>query len=324
MSDRRLAEYALGTLTPTETAEVETLLNSSAEARSELRSLRASLVRLTEALPPVQPPAQLWDALVAQLPASPETLPVPVTALPRRTPLQSYLGWALAACLGVVALTQTLGVNSAQRAYREVQREAYLVADFLATPGAEKIALRGRERESVGSVLTRPGGAALFVLGEAPPEGRSYQAWGHTSNDWEPGSEVRLTSLGVSDDPIFEVATGTFAALYVSLEPVGGSPQPTYALSRVSLGEPVVSAPLSVTTPADGSVISGDSVIVTGLVDASVANLSYVLNGTSKQTTTAGSRFSFTATLQRGVNTLIVRAEGPQGVTTETLTLLRP
>ncbi len=162
------------------------------------------------------------------------------------------------------------------------------------------------------------------MLGKSPPDGQSYQAWGHTSDDWEPGSRERLTSLGVSGDPVFEVAARPYAALYLSLEPAGGSPQPTYPISRVSLLEPVATSPLSVTSPADGAVIDQANVIVTGVVDASVTNLSYVLNGETRRTTTVGTRFAFTAALRRGENTLVVRAESPEGVAATTLTLTRP
>ena len=55
-----LVEYALGTLTPAEQAEVEAYLTDSEDARAELRELRASLVALTEALPAAEPRAAVW------------------------------------------------------------------------------------------------------------------------------------------------------------------------------------------------------------------------------------------------------------------------
>lgn len=319
-----LPEYVLGTLEPAEVAAVEVLLARSAEARAELRHLRASLVTLTEALPPEQPPARVWEALQVRLEPPPTVVPVPpVVQLPKQSP-SSYLGWALAACLALVAVGQVAWLGSSRSELREARRNALLVADFLGAPEAARITLRGRERQGLGSLLTRPDGGALFVLGQPPADGRSYQAWGHTNDDWEPGSREQLTSLGVSRDPVFEVETQSYAALYLSLEPAGGSLQPTYPLSRVSLLEPVATSPLSVTSPTDGSIIDQTSVIVTGVVDTNVTELSYVLNGEARQTTTVGSRFTFTATLRRGENTLVVRAKSPEGVAATTLTLTRP
>lgn len=322
LNDGRLAEYALGTLEPAEAAGVEALLARSAEARAELRSLREAIVGLTESLPPVQPPAHVWERLQARLERT-ETATPPVVVLPHKRPGPGYLGWALAACLSLLALGEGLWLSSSRTAYREAEREAYLVTEFLAAPEVEKITLYGRERKGIGNVLTRADGEALFVLAQAPAANRVYQAWGHSSDDWEPGSDARLTSLGVSDDRVFEVATQKFAALYLSLEPAGGSPQPTFPLSRISLTEPVTTAPLRITVPANGAVIEGERVIVSGVVASNVTNLSYVLNGEPRQTTVVGSRFSFTAPLKPGANTLVVRAGSPQAVTTERLTLIR-
>ena len=319
-----LPEYALGTLEPAEVAAVEGLLARSAEARAELRTLRTTLVTLTEALPPEQPPAHVWEALQARLEPSLTVLPAPpVVRPPKRSP-GSYLGWALAACLALVAVGETLWLGASRSAYREARRDAVLVAEFLGSPEVQRRPLQGRQRERLGGVLTRPDGGALFVLSDSPPDGQSYQAWGHTSDDWEPGGRERLISLGTSDDAILEVDARSYAALYLSLEPAGGSPQPTHPLSRVSLREPVATSPLSVTSPADGAVVDQASVIVTGVVDTNVTNLSYVLNGETRRTTTVGTRFTFTAALRRGENTLVVRAESPEGVATTTRTLIRP
>ncbi len=321
--DTRLADYVLGTLEPTETAEVEELLARSEEARAELRSLSASFVRLTEGLPPVQPPAHVWEGLQARLEASSETVPETVIPLPPHSRRSTYLGWALAACLAFVAVGELVWVQVVQTASRQVEREAALVADFLSAPETQRISLYGRQREALGSVLARPDGNALFVLGQRPPAGQSYQAWGHTNDDWEPGSSAQLTSLTVSDTSVFEIETQNFAALYLSLEPPGGSPQPTYPISRVSLSEPVATSPLRITSPTDGAELARESVIVTGVVAPDTTELSYSLNGRERQTTIAGSRFSFTVSLESGVNTLMVRATGPAGATTQTLTLTR-
>ena len=333
----RLTDYALGLLGPAEAAEIEILLERSEAARADLRSLNASLVTLTEALPPLEPPVRAWDALQARLEslptvisaATPAVTPTATSAAPptlQRLPSRPYLAWAVAACLALVAAGELVWVQRLQQQLQIVSqqqaRETTLVADFLGAPQVKKILLYGRQREGLGSVLARPGDA-LFVLGKAPPAGQSYQAWGHSSNDWEPGSSERLTSLEVSNSPVFAVATQKFTALYLSLEPLGGSPQPTYPLSRISLSDPVATTPLQLTSPADGAVLGRASVIVTGIVAANITDLSYTLNGEKKQTTTAGSRFSFTVSLEPGTNTLSVRATGPQGVTTKTLTLIR-
>ena len=327
LTDARLVDYALGLLEPAEAAEIEALLKRSEAARADLKSLNTPLVTLTEALPSLAPPARAWDALQARLEPSPEVTPAAPPPTLQQPSSRPYLAWTLAACLALVAAGELVWVQRLQQqlqgAAQQQVREITLVAGFLGAPQVKKIALYGRQREGLGSVLARPGGDALFVLGKAPPPGQSYQAWGHVGNDWEPGSGEQLTSLEVSSNPVFEVRAQQFTALYLSLEPTGGSPQPTYPISRVSLSDPAASTPLQLTSPADGAVLGRASVIVTGIVAADITNLSYTLNGAEKQTTTAGNRFSFTANLKPGTNTLSVRATGPQGATTETLTLTR-
>lgn len=333
-----LSDYAFGELDPEATAEVEALLASSAEARAELRQLQAALVRLSETLPPVTPPAGSWEQLAARIAAfddrfsleatsaSPTTVPkmAPTRLPPTRSPMNSgWLGWSLAACLALVAVGEGLWLDRSQRASREVQTEARLVAAYLGDPQVERLGLQGRERERLGSVLTDTAGRALFVLDAPPPAGQSYQAWGHSSDGWEPGSSEQLTSLAVSESSIFEINTQPFVALYVSLEPRGGSVQPTFPLSRVSLLEPVPRAQLQVTSPVDGSTTQSSSVIVSGVVDNTVTSLSYVLNGETTHTATVGNRFNFTATLRPGTNTLVVEAAGSEATVTESLTLTR-
>jgi hypothetical protein len=87
--------------------------------------------------------------------------------------------------------------------------------------------LQARDGALLGRVLLLPDGRTLFVLREPPAAGRAYQAWGHTGDG--------LASLVVSERPVFEVPGRGFEALYLSLEPRGGSPQPTTPLGRLDL-----------------------------------------------------------------------------------------
>lgn len=315
-----LAEYVLGTLEPSELGEVEAYLARSADARAEVRRLQESLVTLTESLPSAAPRVEVWTNIQAKL--ATERLPTaseqvfdvhpPVTVFrPRTWPSRiSQLGWSLAACFCLIAVGSFFWGFQNYRAYQESAGEALLVAAFLAEPQVQKVTLQGPDNQGLGGVLLEPEGRALFVLDQAPAQGRAYQAWGHTSDDWEPGSSEQLISLEVSQDQVFAVATQEFAALYLSLEPAQGSSQPTQPLSRVSLGEPAPATPLEIASPVDGAILASDRVIVSGSVGAGVTDLSYTHNaGTPIQTSVAANRFTFTVTgLQKGVNTIEVTA----------------
>lgn len=323
-----LAEYVLGTLEASELDEVEAYLARSVDARAEVRQLRASLVTLTESLPSAAPRAEVWTNIQANLaterlptdsePAS-DVRPSVTVFHPRTWPSRaSQLGWQLAACFCLIAVGSLFWGFQNYRAYQETVGEALLVAAFLAEPQVQKVTLQGPDYQGLGGVLLEPEGRALFVLDQAPARGQAYQAWGHTSNDWEPGSSKQLVSLKVSQEKVFTAPTRGFAALYLSLEPSQGSLQPTHPLSRVSLSEPVPTAPLKITSPADGATLTSDSVIVSGAVENSITDLSYTLNGGKPiRTSVAGNRFTFTvAGLQIGANTLEVTAGvGNQQVT---------
>ncbi len=330
-----LVGYVLGTLTPAEQMAVEAFLAGSPDARTELRGLQASLVLLTEALPAAEPRAEVWTALRAQLGAErPGTAPEAVAADPAVTVFRprrwrgrdlNRSGWSLAACLGMVALGSLFWGFRSSSAYQRTAVEARLVAEFLAEPQVQKVTLRGPANEGLGGVLLEPQGRALFVLDEQPGRGRAYQAWGHTDDDWQPGGGEQLVSLAVSRDSVFTVPGGPFAALYLSLEPAGGSPQPTYPLSRVSRSATEPATPLEVVSPADGTALTAGTVIVRGTVAGGVTGLRYRLNGGGfTRTVAAGGGFVFTVTgLRAGANTLEVRASFGGREVAEIVTLTR-
>jgi anti-sigma factor RsiW len=86
----------------------------------------------------------------------------------------------------------------------------------------------GADGVPIGSVLFEPGGRALVVMRELPAEGRDFQAWGVA------GDEV--TSLGAFAGRTVEVDAAAFDAVAVSLEPDGGSPEPTNVLGAAGRG----------------------------------------------------------------------------------------
>ncbi len=334
-----LPDYVLGLLTPAEVAAVEAHLAGCAECQNEAWDLAEPLVVLSEALPSEPPPERLLRAVKAELAGArlPElaefvsdeprggkasevrdTTPLP---LPTTRPSVSY-AWPLAAAFAfVLALGGFLWGFDTYGTLQQVRADERLLSHYLARPEVQKVVLENvltsDRTEPIGSALLvseRPA-EVLFVLSENAPQGRTYQAWGHTSSDWDPEGGETLESLLTSRDDVFEVDAGGFASLYLSLEPAGGSPQPTNPLSKVSLLNPVANAPLEITTPEDGSTVSADSLIVSGALDPSIRDLSYTLNGGEPtRTSAANNRFSFTVNgLREGQNTLEVVATDRNG-----------
>jgi hypothetical protein len=304
-----LPEYALGALPPEDAQAVEALLERSAEARAELRALRAALVAVAEALPQHAPSGAVWEKLEATFAAEVGAEAGALSTLrdrppPPRSPLYA---WLAAACFALFGMGAGLWGLENFRAAQGAQQAQQLVAAYLSTPDVQRVALYDAQA-ALGSVLLA-GERALFVLADAPGPQRAYQAWGHSATDWEPGGSERLTSLAVSDGPVFEVVTASFAALYLSVEPPGGSDQPTRPLARVSLVAPVSERPITLLQPAPGAAQSG-TVIVRGLVSSAVRDLAYRLNGSEpRPVSLAGSAFTFTLTgLPPGESVLVLTA----------------
>ncbi len=227
----QLAEYAMRALPPDEARAVEAHVLSCEVCQAELRQLDAALVALVESLPPVTPPAACWERIEAQLErqrAAPSAEPEPAPSAPRPGAGWPWPrgAWVLAAAIGVLLVgASLLWCYRQQQAYQQLEREQQLVAAWLARGDVETRLLQARDGALLGRVLLLPDGRALFVLREPPAAGRAYQAWGHTGDG--------LASLVVSERPVFEVLGRGFEALYLSLEPKGGSPQPTTPLGRL-------------------------------------------------------------------------------------------
>jgi anti-sigma factor RsiW len=250
--------------------------------------------------------------------------PLTRTVIP---PLPLAGAWFATTFSIVLALGSLFWGWRTQSALQVAQTDKQLVADFLAKTSLAKdsgsLALFDPADKPLGTVLVA-GQEALFVLTDSAPQRTTYQAWGHVNDDWTPGSTEQLTSLEISNDGVFKVSTAGFAALYLSLEPPGGSPQPTHPLTRVSLQAPVSETPITISSPSSGSVVASNSVIVQGNLSTAVRGLSYSLNGGDEIIASfTGTRFTFTLSgLQTGENRLELRAKTVNGETTlETLTL---
>ena len=328
-----LTDYLLGALSAEEVAELEAHLRHCRSCQEELASLSEVIVALTEDLPQTPPPPSLWESLAARYNAErdaaargvPDREPrvnIDTTAIP--APKAPPYRWLLAACLVLVAGSGLWGFQNAGLR-QQAEAEARLIQRFVSGAAVQKVSLEN----VIGSARDQSPGSAfisenevLFVLAEAAPSGQTYQAWGHSSSDWDPDRGEELTSLGLSQDGLLRVSTAGFASLYLSLEPAGGNPQPTDPLSKVSLLNPRPESLLELDIPRS-SVISDNSLIVSGRLADGVTGLSYRLNeGAATEVAFVNNRFSFTVVdLAPGENVLELSAAAPSGVLSETLTI---
>ena len=201
------AAYALDALEPGESRAYEEHLAGCERCREELASLQATAGSLAYAVEPATPPAELRERILDA--ARADGLRPSVTCLPRAErwfrPLVAVAAVAACAAVGLgiwnISLHNRLG--HAQEALRG-----------LPLTGAK------------GSVVVSGGNGALVVSDLAPaPAGKTYQAWVIAGGRAYPAGIFG----GGRRTIVFKLdrALPAGAVVAVTLEPAGGSKQPT-------------------------------------------------------------------------------------------------
>lgn len=218
-----VAAYALGVLSGPEADEVEKHLQTCERCRDEYRFLHPAVTAIAYSA------ETCTDSAGGAVVASP-LLKARVMkrvraeaarqAQPRRWPAYAFA----AACLAIAIVTGLVNVSLNAQLRAEVAQtrgQAQIIADLSASDAQRYLFARGE-------VVTR-GDRLYLAMHDLPalPKGRTYQAWtlakGATkvapSATFDPAAGVALVRLP-------EAAT-TIAAVAVSVEPAGGSRQPT-------------------------------------------------------------------------------------------------
>jgi anti-sigma-K factor RskA len=215
----QLTAYALGILPPEEEVRVRAAIEADPTLRAQLDADLAALVALSESLPDSPVPAGAEDRLLARLHAErPAAGPV-VTPLPTPTSSQSVsVPLSRPARRPLWPLLATLGLAAAVTAVL-LMRPADPVSQYANTPGAvtETVEMEGRD---LGQLVRLPDGRAYLYLSSAADAGRVYQLWQIVGG--------KPASLGVFDGQGIEIkGLEAGATIAVSVEPTGGSEQPT-------------------------------------------------------------------------------------------------
>jgi len=212
--DALAAQYALGTLSPRARRRLARIARREPAVVAALRSWELRLAGLADAIPPVTPPARVWNAICTKLGIgdgqgadSAETGPAP---------WWSSLGlWRGLAFAGVAAAL-LLGLR--------------LMAPPVEEPGQTIVAvLAGSDAKPALVATVERGGRILAVKAIGPiavPPGRALELWALPAGK-DPRSlglvaatgVVRITLPAPADDALLGVP-----ALAISLEPPGGSP----------------------------------------------------------------------------------------------------
>jgi anti-sigma-K factor RskA len=254
------APYALDALEGAERLRFERHLERCERCAAEVRALSEDAVRLacSAAAPP--PPA-LRDRVLTAIRTTPQERPAgeparvrtgqlpphvwgiqpPPRPRERRVPLFVPFATATAAAALVVAGLFAVQAHRTQDELAAAQARQREIAHVLAAPDARATAGRDAQGRTIGVVASASAGRAVVTLSgyAEPPGGRVRQLW-----LMRPGAQPRSLGLFEGDTPL--VASGltrSATSLAVTVEPDGGSPQPTtqpivqLALNSVGFGE---------------------------------------------------------------------------------------
>ncbi len=219
-----VAAYALGALPPHEASEVMKHLRGCAECRAEYRLLQPAVTAVAYSA------EACADAASGDAVASP-LLKARIMKHVRgevRRPRASW-SWpayaAAAACLALAIVTGLFDLSLSNRLNKEhaqVVEQNQTIADFMA-PDSQRHPFRH------GEVLMH--GQRLYIAMHdmpMPPRGKVYQAWtlAKGAKTVAPSKTFMPAPTGMTVVRLPDAAT-TLAAVALSIEPAGGSQQPT-------------------------------------------------------------------------------------------------
>lgn len=258
------APYALDALEPDERARFERHLRDCPQCAAEVRALSEDAVRLawSTAAPA---PAAMRDRVLMAVRTTPQEAPGPShpahpsQALPngaprgraahgpararssRFRPLLAPLSTATAAAALVVASLFAVQATQTQDKLDQERAQAREIAHVLAAPDARATSDRDAQGRGIGVVASASERRAVVTLSglDTPSGGRVRQLW-----LMRPQAQPRSLGLFEGDTPLMATGLNTNAtSLAVTVEPQGGSAQPTtapvaqLALKSVGFGE---------------------------------------------------------------------------------------
>lgn len=253
-----LTFYALDAVTDSERKQVEAYVASDPEARLRLDEMMRTAAALPYASEPLDPPPALKRTLMDRVNADAEkrfASPAPIQAsgwsrfiesiLPRLFP-QAVTVFSLFIALAVGAwglslLNELKGLQAQTAQLQEQVAQQREVLALLTSPNAQTFVVIGTDHQpdSHGKLIadSETGSAVLVVAGLQPLEaGKIYEFWlikGDTppvaAGIFEVNEEGKAI-LNVSH----AVTPGSYNAIGVSVEPEGGSEQPTGAIVMLS------------------------------------------------------------------------------------------
>lgn len=207
-ADAVAGEYVLGTLRGRARTRFESLARSQRSVADALRRWQERLLPLAETLPPVEPPAHVWAAILARVSEGAVSSP--------RLPLWARVGWWRGLALASVTIAVVLAVALFRPAAERPEGSLVVV---LAGQDAKPALIAATDRSS--RYLTVTAVAPLTVAGDRALELWMLPAQGNPRSLGLvlPAGHARVALPASADQALRDIP-----ALAISLEPKGGSP----------------------------------------------------------------------------------------------------
>jgi anti-sigma-K factor RskA len=229
--DFAAAEYALGTLDPSERATLAARRLNEPDLDQAIRAWEARLAPLAEAAPAIEPPGDYLAAIEARIRAAPPAEAADRSVVALRRSVTRWRAAAIAASL--VAVVLAVGFAARETTREAVPHEYVAILQKDAASPAFEVTVNLDTRE----LTVRP------VAAQAPP-GKAYELWIIDAKLGAPrslgviGEGGRAASLSAYDPGV--VANATYA---VTVEPPGGSPNGQPSGPPVFVGKLIPVAP---------------------------------------------------------------------------------
>ncbi|RII11216.1 Anti-sigma-K factor RskA [Streptomyces sp. YIM 130001] len=224
--------YVLHALSPAERDRFEGHLADCEACAQEVAELAATAQRLGLAVA-APPPAELRTRVLQQITNVRQEPP----RLPARARVRAWTKsaprLALAACLaaavalGGVAVWQHQSAEDARDRARRVEQQAAELTAVLAAPDARTVTGSVGDASTGTVVVSKERNRAAFLASSLPdlPSGKVYQLW------FDDGGTMRPAGLlgggGTTEAVLMDGPLDRAAGMGVTVEPDGGSPQPT-------------------------------------------------------------------------------------------------